>query len=162
MQASQEREARPASHWDLLPPLEVERTPALETLPAAPSDSSGDSKDDPMVSEAIWPFTIKSGIVVPRTVAQGDIEAIIDTRCTQCLISLPTVQKLGITTMPLVCLICFEHVDGTLIGGASATLVTELVRLEIGHHWELSRFVVAPKMMQSVILRIQIVEGNML
>ncbi|XP_060544221.1 olfactory receptor 13H1-like [Pantherophis guttatus] len=73
----------------------VEGTPALETLPAAPSDSSGDSKDDLMV-------------------------------------------------------------DGTLIGGASATLVTELVRLEIDHHWELIRFVVAPKMTQSVILRTQI------
>lgn len=31
-------------------------------------------------------------------------------------------------------------------------LVTEAVRLEIGYHWELILFVVAPKMTEAVIL----------
>lgn len=54
--------------------------------------------------------------------------------------------------MPLVRPICFEQVDVTLIGRAPATLVTELVRLEMGCHWKLIHFVVAPKMTEAVIL----------
>lgn len=64
----------------------------------------------------------------------------------QCLIRLTTIQKLGISMMPLAHPICFEQVDGTLIGGAPATLIIEPVRLEMGHHWELLQFVVVSRM----------------
>lgn len=75
-----------------------------------------------------------------------------DTQCPRCLISLPAVQKLGIDTKPLGHPICFGQVDGTLVGIAPATLVMELIRLEMGHHWELIRFVEALKMTESFLL----------
>lgn len=54
-----------------------------------------------MVTKATCPFTIKSRLVVPKMGAQGKVEAILDMGCTQCLISLPLYQKLGIWTRPL-------------------------------------------------------------
>lgn len=67
---------------------------------------------------------------MPETGAQ-EVEAVIDTGCTRCLI------WLGIRMRPLAQPICFEQVDGTLIGGAPAKSVTELIRLEMGRHQEL-------------------------
>lgn len=97
-----------------LPPSGKEET--QETPQLADYDSN-DSKDDPIVSEAICPFVIKSRLVVPKTGDQGEMEIIIDTGCTRCLVSLPTVQKLGIRTKPLANPICFEQIDGSQIGG---------------------------------------------
>lgn len=53
---------------------------------------------------------------------------------------------------PLANPICFEQVDGSLIGGAPAILLTEPLRLEMGWHWEMIQFVVVPKMTKAVIL----------
>lgn len=108
------------------PPEGEEGTPAPEATLTTACDSDDDSETDPMVSKAIHPFVIKLRIVVPRTGTQGDIEAIIDTGCTRCLTSLPTVQKLVIRTKPLACPISFEQVDGSLIVGAPITLGTHL------------------------------------
>lgn len=75
------------------PPNGEEGTPAQGfTL----YDSDNEGKDNPLVSETICRFIIKSKLAVPKTGAQGEVEAIIDTGCTRCLISLPTVLKLGI------------------------------------------------------------------
>lgn len=45
--------------------------PVPEVPPLTSSNSSNDSEDNPMVSEAIGPFTIKSKIVVPETEPKG-------------------------------------------------------------------------------------------
>lgn len=82
-----------------------------------------------MVSDAIWPFPILSKLVVPLTEKAGEVEAIIDTGGTRCLISLPTVLKLGIRMKTMAQPIRFKQVNGSLIVGASATLLTEPVRL---------------------------------
>lgn len=59
------------------PPTRREETLAVETHLGSTNGSSGE--EDPMVNEAIHPFSIKSWIVVPETGVQGDVEAIIDT-----------------------------------------------------------------------------------
>lgn len=105
-----------------------------------------------MISVVINPFTIKTLIVVPETEVQGEVEVVIDTGFTRCLISLPIVKQLGIKMGPLACPIFFEQVDGILICRALATLVTELVRLEMGQHREHIRFIIAPKITESIIL----------
>lgn len=46
----------------------------------------------------------------------------------------------------------FEQMDGSMLGGALATHITEPVKLEMGEHWELSRFVVVATMNESLIL----------
>lgn len=91
---------------------------------------------------------MKIRLVVPET---GDVEAMIDTGCTRCLIGLHLIKQLGIKIRPLICPICIDQVDGMLIGGVPVILVTELIKLELGCHQELIRFVVALKMMESVI-----------
>lgn len=103
-----------------------------------------------MVSEVIWPFTIPAKIMAPKSRIQGNVEALIDSGCTSCLISLQTVLKLGIRVNPLTYKISASH--KSLIGGAPTTLLTEPVMLEIGRHWEIIRFVVAPKITKAVIL----------
>lgn len=46
----------------------------------------------------------------------------------------------------------FEQVDGSLLGGTPATLITEPLQLEMGWHWELIHFMLVPKMTKAVIL----------
>lgn len=46
----------------------------------------------------------------------------------------------------------FKQMDGSLIGSTPATHLTEPVQLEIGQHRETIWFVVAPKIMEAVIL----------
>lgn len=89
---------------------------------------------------------------MPDTRAQGEVETVTDTGCTRCLISLPIVQQLGIGTKLLVHPICFEQINGMLIRGGAATLVMELVRVVMGRHCELIRFVITQKMTESIIL----------
>lgn len=86
---------------------------------------------------------------MPKTGAQGEEEVVINIGCTWCLISLSLCQMLGIQTKPLASPINFEQLNESLIGGAPAT---EPVQLEMCHHWELTRFIVAPKMTETVIL----------
>lgn len=57
-------------------------------------DSDDEGEDDPMVSEPICPFIVKSKITTPKTGAHKELEAIIDMGCTSFLINLPTVLKL--------------------------------------------------------------------
>lgn len=42
--------------------------------------------------------------------------------------------------------------DGSTLGGASATYVTEFVRLEIGEHWESIQFIIVERMIDPIIL----------
>lgn len=88
--------------------------------------------------------------MVPKTGAQGEVDSIIDTGCTH--ISLPLCQKLDIQMKPLASPIHYEQINGSLIGGAPAILVTESIRLEMDHHWEFIWFVVVPKMTETIIL----------
>ncbi|ETE60755.1 Tf2-1, partial [Ophiophagus hannah] len=81
-------------------------------------ESFGRWDEDPMVSGAICPFSIKTCIRVPGTRTQGELEAIVDTRC---LISPQTVQKLARKTTPLNHPIHFEQVDSSLIGVETTT-----------------------------------------
>lgn len=81
-----------------------------------------------------------------------DTNVLEDSGSTRCLINLPIVLKLYIREKQLSQLMQFKQANGTLIGGAPATHLIELVCREIGEHWELIHFVVIPKMMEAVIL----------
>lgn len=135
--------------------IEVSPPTSGELSPGAP-DTDGlrhdEGEDNPMVWEAIHPFAILSRIVAPKTGAQREVDTIIDTGCTRCLIKLPTVLKMGIRTKTMTQPIRFEQVDGSLMGGGSSTLLTEPVKLEMGQHRELIRFVVSPKMREAMNL----------
>lgn len=69
-----------------------------------------------MVSEAIRPFTNPGKIMKLKSIAQGNVEVIIDLGCTLCLISLQTILKLGIRVRTLIRPLKFEQVNGLLIG----------------------------------------------
>lgn len=86
--------------------------------------SNDNGKDNRMVSEAIHPFAIWSKLVVQKTGAQGEVEAIIDMGCTLCLINLPMVLKLGIEMKTMTQPIQFNQVDESLIVGAPAMLLS--------------------------------------
>lgn len=60
------------------------------------------------------------------------------------------VDKLGIKTKLLRAPIRFKQVDGSMIGGRSASEVTKELKLEMGRHWELIHFIVVPKMTESL------------
>ncbi|KAK9397281.1 hypothetical protein NXF25_020642 [Crotalus adamanteus] len=108
--------------------------------------------EDPMVSEPIVPFTIPITLTSPVTGESMPLSALLDTGCTRCLISKGVVQQMRIRVARLKSPIRFEQVDGSLLGGVPTTLVTEPVRMDIGGHWELIRFIVVPTMSESVIL----------
>lgn len=57
-------------------------------------ESNSEGEDDPMVSGTIIPMTARVEIQVPSSGVRGVFMALLDSRCTQCLISLRTVQKL--------------------------------------------------------------------
>lgn len=79
---------------------------------------------------------------MPETGVPGEVAAVIDIGCTQCLISSLIIEQLGIRAHLLNHPICFEKVNGSLIGGTPATRVTELTHLIHS----------SPKMTESVIL----------
>lgn len=64
----------------------------------------------------------------------------------------PVVAELGIRVRQLAIPVRIEQVDGSLLEGAPATLVTEPVRLEMGAHWEVLQFIMVPSMTEAVIL----------
>lgn len=115
-------------------------------------DEDTGNPEDPMVSEPIHPFTIPIVLVSPHSGCRGEYDALIDTGCTQCLISEVVVKKVGIRVRPLRKPVWFKQVDGSLLGGVPATFITEPVQMELGEHWEVIRFVVVPSMMEAVIL----------
>lgn len=73
-----------------------ERTPAERNQLLTPYDSDDKGENDPMVSQAISPFAIPAKPIVPKTRAQAEIDVLIDSGCTQCLINLLMVIILGI------------------------------------------------------------------
>lgn len=48
----------------------------------------------------------------------------------------------------------FEEVSGSIIGGLPTSYLTELVSMRMGSHKETIRFMVAPKMVEVMILRL--------
>lgn len=66
-----------------------------------------------------------------------DLDILIDSGYTRCLINLPTVLKLGIHTKLLPIAMKFEQVDVSLIGDSPAKHLTELLCLEMGQHREI-------------------------
>ncbi|KAK9400308.1 hypothetical protein NXF25_013327 [Crotalus adamanteus] len=108
--------------------------------------------EDPMVSYPIVPFTIPITLTSPVTGESGSFQALIDTGCTRCLISREVARQMHMRVTRLKAPIRFEQVDGSLLGGAPTTLVTEPVRMEIDAHWEVIRFIVVPSMSESIIL----------
>ncbi|KAK9395445.1 retrotransposon-derived protein PEG10 [Crotalus adamanteus] len=121
--------------------------------PALPFfDSNDEGENDPMVSQQILPFSLPAKLVIPTSGAQIDLNVLIDSGCTRCIISLAFAMKMGIRAKQLSKPMRFEQADGSLMGGTLITQLTEPLRLEIGAHWEFIRFLVAPKMTEAVIL----------
>lgn len=124
----------------------------MEKLPVVPYDSKDDSWEDPMVSDPICPFIIPLTIVGAQSAQPGEYGALIDTGYTRCLISQAVVAALGIQVREMAIPIRFEQVDASLLGGAPANHLTKPVWLEMGEHREVLRFIIASKVMESVIL----------
>ncbi|KAK9395714.1 hypothetical protein NXF25_019075 [Crotalus adamanteus] len=113
---------------------------------------NADPNEDPMVSQPICPFAIPISLTSPMTGHIGEFQALIGLGCTRCLVSRGVVKKLGIKVYRLAHPIRFEQVDGSLLGGVPATVVTELVMLDMNDHWEMLRFIVVPSMMEDIII----------
>ncbi|KAK9408175.1 hypothetical protein NXF25_006949 [Crotalus adamanteus] len=126
--------------------------PPDDASPVLQEHEEEGSVEDPMVSEPIVPFTIPITLTSPVTGESKPFQALLDTGCTRCLISKGVVQQMQIRVARLKSPIRFEQVDGSLLGGAPTTLVTEPIRMDIGGHWETIRFIVVPTMSESVIL----------
>ncbi|KAK9401689.1 hypothetical protein NXF25_010045 [Crotalus adamanteus] len=108
--------------------------------------------EDPMVSEPIVPFNIPVTLTSPVTGEAKSFQALVDTGCTRCLISKEVASQMHIRVTRLKSPIRFEQVDGSVLGGAPTTLVTEPVRMEVAAHWEMLRFIVVPSMSEAIIL----------
>lgn len=76
--------------------VEVSTPPADGEGEPATYDTDDKGEDDPMVSEPIRSFAVKAKITAPKTGAQEELQAIINTGCTRCLINLLTVLRLEI------------------------------------------------------------------
>lgn len=85
------------------PPNEGEGIPTRDIQQPVPYDSEDEGKDDQMVSEAICLFAIPMKIIVPKYGAQVEVDTLIDSGCTRCLISWQTVLKLGIRAKKKTC-----------------------------------------------------------
>lgn len=105
-------------------------------------DSDDDGENNPMVSMAVRPFWLPVVLTAWRC---WSCDTLIDSDCTRCLMSLATTAGLGFRVRKLSRPIRFEQVDGSLLGGAPATHVTERVKLEFRQHWELIHFVVVSR-----------------
>lgn len=96
------------------------------------SDSEGE--DDPIVSGPIIPMTVRIKIRIKITVASsgsnGILMTLLDSGCTKFLISPQVVEKLGMRLRKLESPMAFSHVDGSIVGGTSATYLTEPVELK--------------------------------
>lgn len=69
-------------------------TPVKPSLVFYESDSEGEN--NLMVNGAIAPFTAQVEIMVPHSETRGDFNTMIDSGCTRYLVSLQTVEKLGL------------------------------------------------------------------
>lgn len=107
---------------------------------------------DPMVCDPIRPFIIQVTLKHPQTGKADNQEALIDTGCTHCLLWRSISDSLGVHIVKLRVPIVFEQMDGSTLGGQTATHFTKLVRLKIGEHWERVRFFVVDRMIEPIIL----------
>ncbi|XP_039178262.1 uncharacterized protein LOC120298525 [Crotalus tigris] len=133
-------------------PAMVESTAMARYQTGDEEDGSDDRVGDPMVSDPISPFVLPIILTSPVTGAKKACQALIDTGCTRCLMSRKVAVDSGFRIYPLPQPIRFEQVDGSLLGGVPATHVTEQVRMDLGDHWEVLRFIVIPITTETVIL----------
>lgn len=99
-------------------------------------DSNEEDTIDPMVSAPIRPFVIQITLQNPHTTIGVRQGALIDSGCTRCLMCKSVAVELGLRVLTVKIPIKFEQMDGSTLGETPATQVLELVRLEIGEHWE--------------------------
>lgn len=95
-----------------------------------------------MVSKPVQPFIIPVVIHNTDTGVSSNQGALIDSGFTRCLIRRSVVDELSIRVVALNMPIRFKQMDGSIMGGAPASHVMELIRVEIGEHWEPLRFIV--------------------
>lgn len=127
---------------DMTPPAGVRSPPGTACVPVDSRTSETDEDvPDPMVSELISPFIIPVTIRHPGTGKEGDLGALIDSGCTQCLIRHLIVEALGVRIVNLKKPITFKQMDGSTLGSSPATHVIEPIHLKIREHWEHIRFV---------------------
>lgn len=75
---------------------ERKRTPTHNKLGLVFYENDSEGKDDLMVSGTIIPMTTQVEILVPSSGVMGILTALLDSGCTQCLIILQTMKKLGL------------------------------------------------------------------
>lgn len=121
-------------------------------IPAETEISEGGDGNDPMVTDPVQPFVIPVVLRNPHTGVSSTQGALIDSGCTRCLIRCFIANELGVQVLQLATPIRFEQIDGLVMGGAPATQVTELIKVEIGEHWEHLRFIVVDRMIEPLIL----------
>lgn len=131
---------------------EVKSPVSPEEVLVASHDSEDSVPNDPMASALIHPFVIPVTVRNLRTSLAVCHGALIDSGCTCCLICRAIVNRLGLGPVSLRTPIRFEQMDGSLLGGAPVTQVTETVRLEIGEHRESIQFIVVERMIELIIL----------
>lgn len=81
---------------EISPSNKEEGTPAEEDHQPVPYESNNEGESDLMVSGAIHPFSIPVTIVAHKLGAQGELEVLIDSGCTRCLMSMLMVLRLEI------------------------------------------------------------------
>ncbi|XP_060542340.1 uncharacterized protein LOC132710346 isoform X1 [Pantherophis guttatus] len=133
---------------------DINPTSAVERFPVVSGDSDDEEPEDTMVSDPVYPFVIPVVLRNPRCPTGLQYGALIDTGCTRCLIRKAVVDALGLRVRRLRVPVRFEQMDSTLLGGAPATHVTEMMSLEIGGHQETIRFIVIETMIELLILEL--------
>lgn len=82
----------------------------MEEYPWLPYDSDDEGEQDLMVSATIRPFMVMVSLTALRLGVRGMFEALIDSRCTWCLISLSAVTELEVRTWRLAKPLWFKQV----------------------------------------------------
>lgn len=95
----------------------MQEVPAAAKYPLVLYDSGDNTPEDPMVSGPIHPFIIPVTVMGPQSGRDREYGALINTRCTRCLISRVVAVDLGLQVRELNKPIKFEQVDGFLLGG---------------------------------------------
>uniref|UniRef100_A0A2D4IEP7 Peptidase A2 domain-containing protein n=1 Tax=Micrurus lemniscatus lemniscatus TaxID=129467 RepID=A0A2D4IEP7_MICLE len=115
-------------------------------------DSEEDNQEDTTVSSQVLPFLIPVVLGNQQNGMRGRYGALVDTGCTRCLINQLVVDELKLSVEFMKQPMKFEQVDGSLLGGKPSFTMTVPVKLEIGVHWEILRFIVVQDMRADVIL----------
>lgn len=109
--------------------------------------SNSEGEDDPMLSSTIIPMMTRVEILVPTLGVRGALMSLLDLGCTQCLIRLQIVGKVGLRLRKLRQSMLFSQLDGSLTGGVPAlTGLIDPVRLRAGIQEETICFIVAAGM----------------